>query len=456
MADTPDTTAAEQARLPLGPYPRFVTPHFDVPGIDQIAVYREHGGYEALAEALRRFQPDELLDEVKKSGLRGRGGAGFPTGQKWSFLPPTSPKPRYLCVNADESEPGTFKDRMIMEVSPHLLIEGTILTAYATKVHHAFIYVRGELPYAAAQISRAVREAEEAGFLGTNILGSGYDLEITVHRGAGAYICGEESALLESLEGKRGYPRLKPPFPAVVGLYAGPTVINNVETVATVPAVVRYGAETYAAYGTEKSKGTRIFCLSGHVARPGNYELPLGIPLRVLIEDFGGGVRGGKQLKAVIPGGSSTPLLTPSQLDTPLDYESVAAAGSMLGSGGVIVLDEETCIVGAVLRMSEFYRDESCGKCTPCREGTFWLVQLLERLEEGHGNESDIALLDDICDNMLGKCFCPLGDAATMSITSSIKLFRDEYRHHIHAHGCLVGPGARRAPAVAAASGGAR
>ena len=443
MANTTETTIESQA-LPLGPYPRIVTANFDVPGIDQIAVYRAHGGYEALAKALRDFQPEALMEEVKASGLRGRGGAGFPTGQKWSFLPKESPKPRYLCVNADESEPGTFKDRMIMEVSPHLLIEGTILTSYATHVHSAFIYIRGELPKATRQVNRAVEEAYAAGLLGKNILGSGYDLDITVHQGAGAYICGEESALLESLEGKRGYPRLKPPFPALVGLYGGPTVINNVETVATVPAVVRLGAQTYAAYGTEKSKGTRIYCLSGHVNRPGNYEAPLGIPMRTLIEDFGGGVRLGRALKAAIPGGSSAPMLGADKLDTPLDYESVAAAGSMLGSGGVIVLDDQTCIVGAVLRMTEFYRDESCGKCTPCREGTFWLVQLLERLEAGEGKASDIDLLADICDNINGKSFCPLGDGAISSIVSSIKLFRDEYLHHITRHACLVGPGATR------------
>ncbi|MGZ3603102.1 MAG: NADH-quinone oxidoreductase subunit NuoF [Ktedonobacterales bacterium] len=452
MAEILDTIAAEKA-LPLGPYPRIVTKDINVPNIDQIEVYRTHGGYEALAKALRQFQPDELMEEVKKSGLRGRGGAGFPTGMKWSFLPKESPKPRYLCVNCDESEPGTFKDRMIMELNPHQLIEGVIITSYATKVHHAFIYVRGELAKSGRQVERAVREAYAAGFVGKNILGSGYDLEITVSRGAGAYICGEESALLESLEGKRGYPRLKPPFPAVVGLYGGPTVINNCETVATVPSVVTLGADIYGAYGTEKSKGTRIFCLSGHVNRPGNYELPLGTPMRVLIEEFGGGVRGGKRIKAIIPGGSSTYILGPDKIDTPLDFESIAAAGSMLGSGGVIVLDEDTCIVGAVLRMTEFYRDESCGKCTPCREGTYWLVQLLERLEHGGGKESDIDLLNDVCDNIFGKSFCPLGDAATSSITSSIKLFRDEYIHHVRAHGCLVGPHAKAAPVAATAAG---
>jgi NADH-quinone oxidoreductase subunit F len=450
MADTIEQPTTEDTTLPLGPTPRFVTNNMDTPGIDRIEVYRAHGGYTALAKALRDFQPDALVEEVKQSGLRGRGGAGFATGLKWSFLPKESPRPRYMCVNCDESEPGTFKDRMIMELNPHLLVEGTIISSYATKVHHAFLYVRGELPYCGDQCERAVREAYAAGLLGKNILGSGYDLDITVSRGAGAYICGEESALMESLEGKRGYPRLKPPFPAVVGLYGGPTVINNCETIATVPAIVAHGAQTYAAYGTEKSKGTRIFCLSGHVNRPGNYELPLGTPMRALIEDYGGGMRGGKQLKAIIPGGSSTPFLTPEHIDVPLDYESVAKVGSMLGSGGVVVLDEDTCIVGAVLRMTEFYRDESCGKCTPCREGTYWLVQLLERLEEGHGKESDIPLLADICDNIAGKSFCPFGDAATSSIVSSIQLFRDEYLHHIHSHGCMVGPHSRQVQAVAA------
>ncbi|HEY7124579.1 MAG TPA: NADH-quinone oxidoreductase subunit NuoF [Ktedonobacterales bacterium] len=426
-----------------------ITKHLNVPGMDTLAVYQQHGGYQALEKTLKApFQPDEVVEMVKKSGLRGRGGAGFPTGTKWGFLPKESPKPRYLCCNADESEPGTFKDRMLMEKNPHLLVEGVILSAYATKVHHAFIYVRGELALAGRQVTRAVQEAYDAGYIGNNILGSGYDLEVTVHRGAGAYICGEESALMESLEGRRGYPRLKPPFPAVVGLYGGPTVINNAETLATVPAIIKNGPEWYASFGTEKSKGTRIYCLSGHVNEPGNYELPLGTPLRTLIEDYGGGVWKGKKLKAVVPGGSSTPFLTPDKLDTPMDFESIAAAGSMLGSAGVIVLDEDTCIIGAVLRMSEFYRDESCGKCTPCREGTYWMVELLERLEHGHGSEKDVPLLLDICDNISGKSFCPLGDAATSCIVSSIKLFRDEYLYHIREGRCMVGPGAL-APAAA-------
>nr|BBH89763.1 NADH-quinone oxidoreductase subunit F [Thermosporothrix sp. COM3] len=418
---------------------KFLTKHIDVPGIDTLDVYRQHGGYEALAKALREYQPDQLIEEVKKSGLRGRGGAGFPTGMKWSFLAKND-KPRYLCCNCDESEPGTFKDRMLMEKIPHLLVEGVLITSYACRISTAFIYIRGELALAARQVERAVKEAYEAGLIGKNILGSDFSVDIIVHRGAGAYICGEESALMESLEGKRGYPRLKPPFPAAVGLYGGPTVINNCETLCTVPAIIRHGADYYASFGTEKSKGTRIFCLSGHVKKPGNYELPLGIPMRTLIydEQYGGGVLGDKAVKAIIPGGSSTFFLGPDKLDTPLDYESIAAAGSMLGSGGVIVLNEDTCIVGAILRAVEFYRDESCGKCTPCREGTFWLTQILERLEHGEGKMKDIDLLTDICSNISGKSFCPLGDAATSLITSGVRLFREEFEYHVkHGH-CMV------------------
>jgi NADH-quinone oxidoreductase subunit F len=421
-----------------------VTKDINVPGIDALDVYRQHGGYEALAKALREHQPDDIVEIVKQSGLRGRGGAGFPAGMKWSFLAKND-KPRYLCCNSDESEPGTFKDRMLMEKIPHRLVEGVLITSYACRVKTAFIYIRGELALAARQVEKAVKEAYDAGLIGQNILGSDFSCDIIVHRGAGAYICGEESALMESLEGRRGYPRLKPPFPAVIGLYGGPTVINNCETLVTVPAIVLNGGEWYASYGTEKSKGTRVYGLSGHVKKPGNYELPLGIPLRELIYDekYGGGVLGDRQVKAVIPGGSSTFLLSAEQLDTPMDYESVAAAGSMLGSGGVIVMHDDTCIVGAVLRANEFYRDESCGKCTPCREGTYWLVEILERLEHGHGKQKDIDLLLDICDNISGKSFCPLGDAATSLIKSSIRLFRDEYEYHVtHGH-CQVGPGAK-------------
>jgi NADH-quinone oxidoreductase subunit F len=327
---------------------------------------------------------------------------------------------------------------MLMEKNPHQLVEGVIICSYACRVRTAFIYVRGELPCAARQVERAVEEAYAAGYLGENILGSGYGLEVIVHRGAGAYICGEESALMESLEGKRGYPRLKPPFPAAIGLYGGPTVINNCETLSALPAIVRNGAEWYASFGTEKSKGTRIFCLSGQVKRPGNYELPLNETFRTLIyaEQYGGGILDDKALKAIIPGGSSAPLLGADKLDVSMDYEAVAAAGSMSGSGGVIVISEDTCIVGAVLRITEFYRDESCGKCTPCREGTYWLTELLHRLEYGGGKQQDLDLLLDLCDNISGKSFCPLGDAATSSIVSSIRLFRDEFLDHIQQGGC--------------------
>ena len=428
---------------------RIITKDLDIPGIDSLKVYREHGGYEALAKALSDYQPDQLVELIKQSGLRGRGGAGFPTGLKWSFLAKND-KPRYLCCNADESEPGTCKDRVLMEQIPHRLVEGVIITSYACRVTTAFIYVRGELAKAGRQVERAVQEAYDAGLIGKNILGSDYSLDIIVHRGAGAYICGEESALMESLEGRRGYPRLKPPFPAVIGLYGGPTVINNCETLSTIPLIIAGGAEWYASFGTEKSKGTRIFCLSGHVKKPGNYELPLGTPLRTLIYDeaYGGGILGDKQLKAIIPGGSSTFILGPDKIDTPLDFESIAAAGSMLGSGGVVVMNEDACIVGAILRMTEFYRDESCGKCTPCREGTYWLTEILERLEHGQGKQKDIDLLRDICDNISGKSFCPLGDAATSSITSGIKLFREEFEYHVQHGHCMVGSHSHKYEAI--------
>jgi len=415
-----------------------ITKDIDAPGRDTLDGYRQQGGFAALEKALKEYQPEELVELIKKSGLRGRGGAGFPTGMKWGFLART--EPRYLCCNCDESEPGTFKDRMIMEKSPHLLVEGVILTSYACRVTTAFIYVRGELAFAGRQVARAIQEAYDAGYIGQNILGSGYSLEVIMHRGAGAYICGEESALMESLEGRRGYPRLKPPFPAAIGLYGGPTVINNCETLSTIPAIVQNGADWYASFGTEKSKGTRIFCLSGQVKQPGNYELPLGTPLRTLIYDkaYGGGILDDKQLKAIIPGGSSTFMLGADKVDTPMDFEAIAAAGSMLGSGGVVVISEDTCIIDAVLRMTEFYRDESCGKCTPCREGTYWLTEILHRIEHGHGQQKDIDLLLDICDNISGKSFCPLGDAATSSITSSVKLFRDEYEAHVREGRCPI------------------
>ena len=400
--------------------------------------YKRTGGYGALSTALA-MQPDALIQLVKDSGLRGRGGAGFPTGMKWGFIPQGDGKPHYLVVNADESEPGTCKDVPLMMASPHTLVEGVIISSYAIRANVAFIYVRGEVLHVVRRLQRAVQEAYLAGHLGEDIHGSGYDLELIVHAGAGAYICGEETALLDSLEGRRGQPRLRPPFPAVAGLYACPTVINNVESIASVPSIIDNGPEWFAGMGTEKSKGYGLFSLSGHVTRPGQYEAPLGITLRRLLE-LAGGVREGRELKFWTPGGSSTPLLTDAQLDVPLDFESVGAAGSMLGTRALEIFDETTCVVRAVLRWTEFYKHESCGKCTPCREGTWWLVQVLERLERGEGDEADLELLLDQCDNILGRSFCALGDGAVSPITSSIEFFRDEYLAHLTNHGCPFDP----------------
>ena len=413
-----------------------ITKNIDVPGIDTLAVYRQYGGYEALAKALKEYQPDDLVDLVKKSGLRGRGGAGFPTGMKWSFLAKND-KPRYLACNCDESEPGTFKDRMLMEMIPHRLVEGVIITSYACRVTTAFIYVRGELALAGRQVEKAVQEAYDAGYIGKNILGSGYSLDIIVHRGAGAYICGEESALMESLEGRRGYPRLKPPFPAVIGLYGGPTVINNCETLATLPAIVLGGADWYASFGTEKSKGTRVFCLSGHVKKPGNYELPLGTSLRTMIYDeaYGGGMLGDRELKAIIPGGSSTFILGPDKIDTPLDFEAVAAAGSMLGSGGVIVIDDAQPMVTVIARIARFFAHESCAQCTQCREGTAWTTKILERIRDGEGTMEDLDTLLDIAEQMTGKTICVLSDSCAVPVVSGIKKFRSEFEALIQGRG---------------------
>jgi NADH-quinone oxidoreductase subunit F len=400
--------------------------------------YQERGGYDALRQALR-MSPDDVITAVKDSGLRGRGGAGFPTGMKWSFIPQDNPRPKYLVVNADESEPGTCKDIPLMMASPHTLIEGVIISSYAIRANHAFIYVRGEVLHVVRRLQRAVREAYRAGHLGKDLHGSGYDLDLIIHAGAGAYICGEETALLDSLEGLRGQPRLRPPFPAVAGLYASPTVINNVESIASVPSIVAHGAEWFSSMGTEKSKGFGIFSLSGHVARPGQYEAPLGITLRTLI-DLAGGMRNGHELKFWTPGGSSTPILTDEHLDIPLDFEAVGEAGSMLGTRALQIFDDTTCVVRAVLRWTEFYKHESCGKCTPCREGTWWLVQTLTNLERGIGTEADLDLLLDQCDNILGRSFCALGDGATSPISSSIQYFRDEYLAHLTQGGCPFDP----------------
>ncbi len=399
-----------------------------------LSSYEQSGGYSALKKALAQ-PPDDIIELVKDSGLRGRGGAGFPTGMKWGFIPQGDDKPHYLVVNADESEPGTCKDIPLMLASPHTLVEGVIISSYAIRASTAFIYVRGEVLHVVRRLQRAVEEAYLAGHLGKDIHGSGYDLELIVHAGAGAYICGEETAMLDSLEGLRGQPRLRPPFPAVAGLYACPTVINNVESIASVPCIISNGADWFSSMGTEKSKGPTLYSLSGHVTHPGQYEAPLGITLRQLL-DLAGGVREGHELKFWTPGGSSTPLLTAEHLDVPLDYEGVASVGSMLGTKALQIFDDTTCVVRAVLRWTEFYKHESCGKCTPCREGTWWLVQILERLENGEGSEDDLEVLVDLCDNIVGRAFCALGDGAAAPITSSIQYFRDEYVRHLTHGGC--------------------
>ncbi|MDG3010720.1 NADH-quinone oxidoreductase subunit NuoF [Rhodococcus sp. D2-41] len=424
--------------MPLTPV---LTRNWDDPQCWTLASYLGRGGYRGLRAALA-MSAEEVVGAVKDAGLRGRGGAGFPTGTKWSFLPPLDPehpKPHYLVVNADESEPGTCKDIPLMFASPHTLVEGAIITAYAIGCHHAFIYVRGEVVPVLRRLQAAVAEAYAAGYLGANVCGSGFDLELIVHAGAGAYICGEETALLDSLEGRRGQPRLRPPFPATEGLYACPTVVNNVESIASVPAILRAGVDWFRSMGTEKSPGFTIYSLSGHVQRPGQYEAPLGITLRELL-DYAGGVRAGHRLKFWTPGGSSTPILTDAHLDVPLDYEGVAAAGSMLGTKALQIFDETTCVVRAVSRWTRFYAHESCGKCTPCREGTYWLVQIFDRLERGDGTEADLDKLLDIADNMFGRVFCALGDGATSPITSSLEHFVDEYRAHLTPQGCPFDP----------------
>jgi NADH-quinone oxidoreductase subunit F len=395
-----------------------------------LAGYREVGGYEALPKA-RAMAPQAVIDELLAANVRGRGGAGFPMGRKASFLAKGTGKPTYLVVNADESEPGTFKDREIMFTVPHRLIEGCLITAHAIDSTCVFIYIRGEY-LAEFEILRAALEEVRA----ADLLGG---VTIVLHRGAGAYICGEETALLESLEGKRGQPRSKPPFPAVAGVYASPTLVNNVETIATVPAIVERGGAWYAGLGVENSAGTRVFSLSGNVVTGGNFELPLGTSLRELVYDLGGGIPDGRELKAIIPGGSSVPVLTADQVDTPLDFDAVAEAGSMLGSGAVIVIDDRCCMVQLGLRVAQFYMHESCGKCTPCREGTRWMVQLLQKLEDGRATQGELDLLLDVCDRILGKCLCPLGDAAAMPIASYVDKFRDEYQAHIDAGGCPFG-----------------
>jgi NADH-quinone oxidoreductase subunit F len=410
------------------------------------------GDYPAARKALTTMDPDAVIAMVKESGLRGRGGAGFPTGTKWSFIPQGDAKPHYLVVNADESEPGTCKDMPLLLANPHVLVEGVIITCFAIRSNLAFIYVRGEVLHIVRRVQAAVAEAYEAGLLGKDLFGSGFDLDVVVHAGAGAYICGEETALLDSLEGYRGQPRLRPPFPAVEGLYASPTVVNNVESIASVPAIIDRGVEWFRSMGREKSPGFTLYSLSGHVTRPGQYEAPLGVTLRELLE-LAGGVREGHELKFWTPGGSSTPLLTADHLDSPLDYEGMVEAGSMLGTKALQIFDDTTCVVRAVLRWTEFYAHESCGKCTPCREGTFWMVQILARLEAGDADASDIETLLDACDNILGRAFCALADGAVSPITSSVNYFRDEYVAHWENGGC---PFDRTASTLFAASGAAK
>jgi NADH-quinone oxidoreductase subunit F len=423
---------------------RLLLEHVDVPGIDGIDAYVKHGGYASLEKALKKMSPEEVVEEVKKSGLRGRGGAGFPTGMKWSFLAKPEGVPRYLVCNADESEPGTFKDRYLMEKIPHLLIEGMILSSYALGANQSYIYIRGEFMYVLNILEKAIAEAYAKGYLGKNILGSGYDLDLVVTPGGGAYICGEETALLESLEGKRGNPRIKPPFPAVKGLWGCPTVVNNVESIAAVVPIVRDGGDAYAAIGIGRSTGTKLISACGNLARPGVYEIDLGLSVEEFIygDDYCRGIANGKQLKACVPGGSSVPILphflvtkTATGEDRLMTYESLAeggfASGSMLGSGGFIVFDEDQCIVRNTWNFARFYAHESCGQCSPCREGTGWMEKVLSRIEHGQGHMHDIDLLADINKKIEGNTICPLGDAAAWPVAAAIHHFRDEFEWHI-------------------------
>ena len=417
-------------------FQKVVSRLFDVPNASDLAVYEQHGGYQAARKAFG-MDPATIIEEVKTSGLRGRGGAGFPAGMKWSFIPKDSPKPKYLVVNCDESEPGTFKDRKIIERDPHSLIEGVIIASYAIGAHQAYIYIRGEFNQQRIHLNDAIQQAYEKGYLGDNVFGTGYSLHLATHRGAGAYICGEETALLESLEGKKGQPRLKPPFPATHGLFQSPTVVNNVETIATVPWIIANGGATYAEMGTEKAKGTRLMSVSGHINNPGVYEIEMGLPFKDFLAEHLGGVWKGRKLKAVIPGGSSCPILTAEEaMGVTLDPEAIAALGSMAGSGGMIVIDDETCMVDLLEDLTHFYAHESCGQCTPCREGTGWLYNMVRRIEAGRGTPEDLDTILDIADNMEGKTICALAAAATMPTRSYIKKFRDEFVAHFEHRGC--------------------
>ena len=415
---------------------RVLSRRFGRPNSAAIDTYLADGGYQAFLKAAK-MKPDEIIEEVKISNLRGRGGAGFPAGMKWSFVPRNSPKPKYIVVNADESEPGTCKDRLLMEYDPHLLIEGSLIAGLSVGAHAGYIYVRGEYRYLIDILDKALGEAYQGGWLGTNIQGTGFDFDLYTHTGAGAYECGEESALLESLEGKRGVPRIRPPFPAVVGAFQCPTILNNVETLCAVPAIIRDGGKAFADLGVPKAGGTKLTCLTGHINKPGVYELVLGFPVMKMIHEVGGGIRHGKKLKAFIPGGSSCPVLTAAECEgATMDYDSMASRKSMLGSGGVVVMDEDTCMVKAALRIMRFYAHESCGWCIPCREGTAWLRKLLTRFHEGRGTRADIDLIGDVSKNMLGRTFCPLGDAAALPTISIVEKFRQEFEDHLDGKPC--------------------
>ena len=429
----------------------FLTPHIREAQSYTLDFYLKSGGYTALKKALG-MAPGAVIDAVKASGLRGRGGAGFPTGMKWGFVDQKSGKPRYLCCNADESEPGTFKDHVLMERNPHLLFEGCLIGCHAIGAKVAYIYIRGEFLHVQHVLEAELERARKAGYIGRNILGTGFDCEIHVHRGAGAYEAGEETALIESLEGKRAQPRLKPPFPAVEGLYGCPTAVNNVETLCNVPLIIDKGAEWFAGIGPEKNTGPKLYCVSGHVVRPGTYEAPMTVTLRDLVYDqkFAGGIRDGRALKAVIPGGSSVPVLLPDELDIPASFDGVAKAGSLLGSAGIIVMDDTTCMVWAAENLLHFYKHESCGKCTPCREGGDWLHRLLGKIERGEGQMKDLDLLLSVGNNILGKTLCAFGDAAATPVLSTIKTFRAEYEAHIREGRCTV-PAPWRARTKAAA-----
>lgn len=420
------------------PIVKLVSEHFGNPQAKQLSWYRDHGGYAAARKALFEMEPKEVTDEVIKSNLRGLGGAGFPTGKKWTFVPTNTDKPIYLAVNADESEPGTFKDRYILEWDPHRLLEGIILCAYAVGIHTAYLYIRGEYVRPAEILQQAIHEAYQEGMLGEHVLGKDFHLDVYIHRGAGAYICGEETGLLESLEGKKGWPRLKPPFPALVGLFECPTVINNVETLAHLPKIISKGGPWFANVGCEHNGGTRLFALSGSVKKPGVYELPLGTSMPELIYQHGGGIIHDKPLKAVIPGGASAAVLTADEIDVPLDFDTLMKMGSMLGSGAVIAMDDDICMVKATQNIMRFFAHESCGQCTPCREGTGWVYKIVTRILEGTGTRQDITNLMELADNMSGTSICALSDGAAMSFRSFVKKFASEFEYHIRYKKCDV------------------